>query len=146
MTRVLWSLFPPNTFSQGLKLLSDATLTPQDPSISWSKRAECAPNDDPDCVITICTSTLTDKFHLTTVQWLSDHHFFEFLQNDIYLWLLGTFFLWFVLALYFDNIVPNASRVRKSAFYFLKPGYWTGKGGNRVEGTFYSFPVLCLHN
>uniref|UniRef100_A0A0D3A900 ABC transporter domain-containing protein n=1 Tax=Brassica oleracea var. oleracea TaxID=109376 RepID=A0A0D3A900_BRAOL len=133
MTRVLWSLFPPNTFSQGLKLLSDATLTPQDPSISWSKRAECAPNDDPDCVITICTSTLTDKFHLTTVQWLSDHHFFEFLQNDIYLWLLGTFFLWFVLALYFDNIVPNASRVRKSAFYFLKPGYWTGKGGNRVE-------------
>ncbi|CAN6923811.1 unnamed protein product [Brassica oleracea] len=105
MTRVLWSLFPPNTFSQGLKLLSDATLTPQDPSISWSKRAECAPNDDPDC----------------------------FLQNDIYLWLLGTFFLWFVLALYFDNIVPNASRVRKSAFYFLKPGYWTGKGGNRVE-------------
>ncbi|KAL0689511.1 hypothetical protein Bca4012_089189 [Brassica carinata] len=64
MTRVLWSLFPPNTFSQGLKLLSDATLTPQDPSISW---------------------------------------------------------------------IPNASRVRKSAFYFLKPGYWTGKGGNRVE-------------
>ncbi|CAN6916939.1 unnamed protein product [Brassica oleracea] len=105
MTRVLWSLFPPNTFSQGLKLLSDATSTPQDPGISWSKRAECAPNDDPDC----------------------------FLQNDIYLWLLGTFFLWFVLALYFDNIVPNASRVRKSAFYFLKPGYWTGKGGNRVE-------------
>ncbi|KFK34073.1 hypothetical protein AALP_AA5G099000 [Arabis alpina] len=104
--RALWSLFPPNTFSQGLKLLADATSTPQDPGISWSKRAECAPNDDTDCVISI---------------------------NDIYLWLLGTFFLWFVLALYFDNIVPNASGVRKSIFYFLKPGYWTGKGGNRVE-------------
>ncbi|ESQ45798.1 hypothetical protein EUTSA_v10010099mg [Eutrema salsugineum] len=104
--RALWSLFPPNTFSQGLKLLADATSTPQDPGISWSKRAECGPNDDTDCVITI---------------------------NDIYLWLLGTFFLWFVMALYFDNIVPNASGVRKSIFYFLKPGYWTGKGGNRVE-------------
>ncbi|KAG2311511.1 hypothetical protein Bca52824_023068 [Brassica carinata] len=104
--RVLWSLFPPNTFSRGLKLLSDATSTPQDPGISWSKRAECAPNEDIDCVITI---------------------------NDIYLWLIGTFLLWFVLALYFDNIVPNASGVRKSAFYFVKPGYWTGRGGNRVE-------------
>ncbi|CAH2064996.1 unnamed protein product [Thlaspi arvense] len=104
--RALWSLFPPNTFSQGLKLLAGATSTPQDPGISWSKRAECAPNDETDCVITI---------------------------NDIYLWLLGTFFLWFVMALYFDNIVPNASGVRKSIFYFLKPGYWTGKGGNRVE-------------
>ncbi|KAG7574957.1 AAA+ ATPase domain [Arabidopsis suecica] len=106
MIRSLWSLFPPNTFSQGLKLLADATSTPQDPGISWSKRAECGPNEDTDCVITI---------------------------NDIYLWLLGTFFLWFVLALYFDNITPNASGVRKSIFYFLKPGYWTGKGGNRVE-------------
>ncbi|CAL9247259.1 unnamed protein product [Arabidopsis halleri] len=106
MIRTLWSLFPPNTFSQGLKLLADATSTPQDPGISWSKRAECGPNEDTDCVITI---------------------------NDIYLWLLGTFFLWFVLALYFDNITPNASGVRKSIFYFLKPGYWTGKGGNRVE-------------
>ncbi|XP_056862383.1 ABC transporter A family member 2-like [Raphanus sativus] len=104
--RVLWSLFPPNTFSHGLKLLSDATSTPQDPGISWSKRAECAPNDDIDCVITI---------------------------NDIYLWLIGTFLLWFVLALYFDNIVPSASGVRKSAFYFVKPGYWTGRGGNRLE-------------
>ncbi|AEE78323.1 ABC transporter A family member 2 [Arabidopsis thaliana] len=106
MIRALWSLFPPNTFSQGLKLLADATSTPQDPGISWSKRAECGPNDDTGCVLTI---------------------------NDIYLWLLGTFFLWFVLALYFDNITPNASGVRKSIFYFLKPGYWTGKGGNRVE-------------
>uniref|UniRef100_A0A1J3GNC3 ABC transporter A family member 2 n=1 Tax=Noccaea caerulescens TaxID=107243 RepID=A0A1J3GNC3_NOCCA len=104
--RALWSLFPPNTFSQGLQLLASATSTPQDPGISWSKRAECGPNDNTDCVITI---------------------------NDIYLWLIGTFFLWFVLALYFDNIIPNASGVRKSVFYFLNPGYWTGKGGNRVE-------------
>ncbi|XP_010547807.1 PREDICTED: ABC transporter A family member 2 [Tarenaya hassleriana] len=104
--RALWSLFPPNTFSQGLQLLAAATSTPQDPGISWNDRAECAPNDSSDCVITI---------------------------NDVYLWLVGTFFLWFVLAIYFDNIVPNASGVRKSVFYFLKPGYWTGKGGNRVE-------------
>lgn len=104
--RAIWSLFPPNPFSQGLNLLAGATSTPQDPGISWRRRMECAPNDDSDCVITI---------------------------NDIYLWLIGTFFLWIVLAIYFDNIIPNAFGVRKSIFYFLRPGYWTGKGGNKVE-------------
>lgn len=47
---------------------------------------------------------------------------------------MSTFFLWFVLAIYLDNIIPNVSGVRKSMFYFLNPGYWTGKGGNKVKG------------
>lgn len=59
-----------------------------------------------------------------------------FWQNKIYIWLAGTFFFWFVLAIYFDNIIPNISGVRKSFFYFLKPSYWTGKEGNKVEGIF----------
>ena len=49
-------------------------------------------------------------------------------------WLISTFFLWFLLAMYLDNIIPNANGVRKSVFYFLRPSYWTGKGGNKVEG------------
>ncbi|XP_015883555.3 ABC transporter A family member 2 [Ziziphus jujuba] len=103
--QAVWSLFPPNLLAEALNLLSGATATPQDTGISWSRRGECAPNDT-ECVITI---------------------------NDIYYWLLGTFILWFILAIYLDNIIPNVSGVRKSVFYFLKPGYWTGKGGNKVE-------------
>ncbi|KAH9719770.1 ABC transporter A family member 2 [Citrus sinensis] len=103
--RTIWSLFPPNLLAEALQLLSDATETPQDIGISWSRRAECAPNDT-ECVITI---------------------------NDIYIWLVATFFVWFILAIYLDNIIPNAAGVRKSTFYFLKPGYWTGKGGNKTE-------------
>ncbi|KAF3437772.1 hypothetical protein FNV43_RR20528 [Rhamnella rubrinervis] len=103
--RSLWSLFPPNLLAKALNLLADATATPQDVGISWSRRGECAPNDD-ECVITI---------------------------NDIYMWLLATFLLWFLLAIYFDNILQNVSGVRKSVFYFLNPGYWTGKGGSKVE-------------
>ncbi|KAK9040034.1 hypothetical protein V6N11_015214 [Hibiscus sabdariffa] len=102
----IWSLFPPNLLAQALNILSDATSTPQDIGLSWSRRTECAPNDD-DCVITI---------------------------NDIYIWLVATFFVWFVLAIYFDNIIPNASGVRKPMFYFLRPGYWTGNGGKEEEG------------
>ncbi|KAH1254766.1 ABC transporter A family member 2 [Glycine max] len=85
-TRNLWSLFPPNLFSQGINVLSDAVATSEDKGVSWSKRGECALNKT-DCVITI---------------------------DDIYKWLAATFFLWFVLAIYFDNIIPNASGVRKS--------------------------------
>ncbi|KAK3035661.1 hypothetical protein RJ639_032533, partial [Escallonia herrerae] len=103
--RIIWSLFPPNLLAEALQLLSDATSTPQDPGISWSRRTKCAPNDE-ECVITI---------------------------NDIYIWLVSTFFVWFILAIYFDNVIPNSSGVRKSVFYFLKPGYWTGNGGNKVE-------------
>ncbi|XP_059643934.1 ABC transporter A family member 2-like [Cornus florida] len=103
--RIIWSIFPPNLLAQALTLLSDATSTPEDNGISWSRRAKCAPNDT-ECVITI---------------------------NEIYIWLVSTFFLWFFLAIYFDNIMPNSSGVRKSLFYFLNPGYWTGKDGNKVE-------------
>ncbi|XP_039005388.1 ABC transporter A family member 2-like isoform X2 [Hibiscus syriacus] len=102
----IWSLFPPNLLAEALNLLSEATNTPQDIGVSWSRRTECAPNDD-ECIITI---------------------------NDIYIWLVATFFVWFVLAIYFDNIIPNASGVRRPVFYFLMPGYWTGKGGKEEEG------------
>lgn len=50
--RIIWSLFPPNLLAEALSLLADATSTPQDPGINWSRRADCAPNDL-ECVITI---------------------------------------------------------------------------------------------
>ncbi|KAJ4974684.1 hypothetical protein NE237_007858 [Protea cynaroides] len=103
--RVIWSLFPPNLLAQALNLLSTATGTAGASGISWSARAKCPPST-PDCVLTI---------------------------DGVYRWLLSTFFLWFLLAIYFDNIIPDSSGVRKSLFYFLKPGYWTGKGGDKVE-------------
>ncbi|KVH98695.1 ABC transporter A family member 2-like [Cynara cardunculus var. scolymus] len=103
--RIIWSFFPPNLLAKVLQLLSDATAAPEDPGISWSGIGKCAPNDT-DCLITV---------------------------NDIYIWLVATFILWVSLAIYFDNILPNSSGVRKPSFYFLNPGYWSGRGGDRVE-------------
>ncbi|XVF51956.1 hypothetical protein PTKIN_Ptkin04bG0225700 [Pterospermum kingtungense] len=108
----IWSFFPPNLLAQALKLLADATSTPDGKGISWTSRTKCAPYEQ-GCVLTI---------------------------NDIYIWLVATFFVWVVLAIYLDNIIPNASGVRKSLFYFLRPGYWTGKGGGKEEeGGIFSF-------
>lgn len=103
--RGIWAFFPPNLLAVGLKLLADATSTPGDPGVSWTGRTKCVANDDTDCLISI---------------------------NDIYKWLILTFALWFLLAIYFDNIIPK-SGVRKSLFYFLNPGYWTGKGENKLQ-------------
>ncbi|KAH8940361.1 hypothetical protein BDL97_15G085100 [Sphagnum fallax] len=104
--RALWSLFPPNLLAIGLNYLGDATSTAQDPGISWSNRGKCSYRNE-DCVLTM---------------------------NGIYLWLLATFFLWFVLAIYFDNVLPDVNGVRKSWFYFLSISYWTGKGTKQKEG------------
>ncbi|KAF9667756.1 hypothetical protein SADUNF_Sadunf15G0056500 [Salix dunnii] len=103
--RFIWSFFPPNLLAQAVNLLSDATSTPEALGISWKGRSKCPPDTD-DCVMTI---------------------------NDVYTWLICLFFLWFALAIYFDNIFPNVSGVRKSVIYFFNPGYWTGKGGGKVE-------------
>ncbi|XP_010667296.1 ABC transporter A family member 2 isoform X2 [Beta vulgaris subsp. vulgaris] len=103
--RVIWSLYPPNLFAKALHTLTKASRIHQDSGMSWSQRTRCAPNDD-NCILTM---------------------------NDIFIWLLGTSVMWFVLALYFDNIIPNPNGVRKSVFYFMYPGYWTGKGGSKAE-------------
>ncbi|CAL9062721.1 unnamed protein product [Musa banksii] len=103
--RVIWSLFPPNLLAKALDLLGNETATSEDEGISWGRRGECT-TYEPDCTITI---------------------------EDIYKWLISTFFVWFILAIYFDNIIPNSNGVRKSMFYFLNPSYWTGNDGNKVE-------------
>jgi len=104
--RILWSFFPPNLLAIGLKYLGDATSTKQDPGIHWSNRGQCSYRNE-DCVLTM---------------------------NGIYFWLLGTFCLWFVLAIYFDNVFPDVNGVRKPWFYFLSISYWTGQGTKKSEG------------
>ncbi|PHT46221.1 ABC transporter A family member 2 [Capsicum baccatum] len=103
--RIYWSLFPPNLLTIGLQLLMDATESPKDPGINWSNMAKCLPRS-PGCVTTM---------------------------SDVFILHVKTFFFWFILAIYFDNIIPNVSGVRKSKIYFLYPGYWTGNGGSNVK-------------
>ncbi|GMN45684.1 hypothetical protein TIFTF001_014866 [Ficus carica] len=103
--RTGWSFFPPNLLTKALWLLSDATSSPRDAGISWRRISKCSPNDA-ECLITI---------------------------NDIFRWFVATFFLWSVLAIYLDNILPDEYGVRKSFYYFLNSRYWTGRAGNREQ-------------
>ncbi|XP_059299913.1 ABC transporter A family member 2-like isoform X1 [Lycium ferocissimum] len=73
--------------------------------ISWSRLSQCDIDDE-----AYCYSIL---------------HYYR--------WLVATFFLWLVLAIYLDNIIPNSAGVRKPFYYFLKPGYWTGRGEEKFK-------------
>lgn len=57
----------------------------------------------------------------------------DLVQGAIYNWLFGRFFVWFILAIYFDNVLPDVNGVRKPFFYFVWPSYWTGRARNASE-------------
>lgn len=57
LSQIIWSIFPPNLLAKAIWLLTNATSTPQDVGIRWSRRAICTPNDA-ECVITIVSSKL----------------------------------------------------------------------------------------
>ncbi|XP_058181547.1 ABC transporter A family member 2-like isoform X1 [Rhododendron vialii] len=114
--KIIWSLFPPNLLSKALGILSGAA--DKKDGINWSKRSMCFDRSSSDSLAKSCIVTM----------------------NNIFAMYIATFFLWFVVAIYLDNIIPNSSGVRKPIFYFLNPGYWTGKGGNKIEeGGIFSF-------
>lgn len=52
--RIIWSFFPPNLLAEALTLLSEAS-EPDTDGLSWSRRAECSPNNN-GCVVTIVCS------------------------------------------------------------------------------------------
>eukprot|EP00245_Coleochaete_scutata_P012781 TRINITY_DN5005_c0_g1_i1.p1 TRINITY_DN5005_c0_g1~~TRINITY_DN5005_c0_g1_i1.p1 ORF type:complete len:1006 (-),score=193.03 TRINITY_DN5005_c0_g1_i1:975-3992(-) len=109
---VMFSIFPPNLLAIALKYLGDATSTKEDPGISWAGRKECSFNNDfgaSTCVLTM---------------------------HGIYSWLIGTFCLWLVLALYLDNVLPDVNGVRKTLWFFLSPSYWTGRGAPTATSTY----------
>ncbi|KAL6662135.1 hypothetical protein ACP70R_001519 [Stipagrostis hirtigluma subsp. patula] len=111
--RIVWSLFPPDVFAKGLDILGRATKIKVSAGINVGSA-------------NLLRRTVLSLLYAQTL-------------DDIYKWLISTFFLWFVLAIYFDNIIPNVNGVRKSVFYFLMPSYWTGKGGKMQEGGLFSF-------
>eukprot|EP00246_Nothoceros_aenigmaticus_P013513 TRINITY_DN4700_c0_g1_i2.p1 TRINITY_DN4700_c0_g1~~TRINITY_DN4700_c0_g1_i2.p1 ORF type:complete len:623 (-),score=94.49 TRINITY_DN4700_c0_g1_i2:787-2430(-) len=104
--QTIWSLFPPNLLAVALQHFGEATATKQDKGISWKKRYDC-PEQKLDCAITL---------------------------GAVYNWLIALFIVFFLLALYFDNVLPDVNGVKRPCYYFLQPSYWTGKATNSSEG------------
>eukprot|EP01117_Protostelium_nocturnum_P005730 TRINITY_DN2068_c0_g1_i1.p1 TRINITY_DN2068_c0_g1~~TRINITY_DN2068_c0_g1_i1.p1 ORF type:complete len:1746 (+),score=587.77 TRINITY_DN2068_c0_g1_i1:107-5344(+) len=53
--------------------------------------------------------------------------------REAYLWLILDFFLYLLIALYLDNVLPNAYGTKRPWYYFVTPSYWTGKARPRTD-------------
>uniref|UniRef100_A0A803M190 ABC transporter domain-containing protein n=1 Tax=Chenopodium quinoa TaxID=63459 RepID=A0A803M190_CHEQI len=101
--KIIKHILPFIPFGRAVDMLTTASSS--DPGMSWKGRNNCP--QDPDEVQQEC----------------------DFTMDGIYIRLIGAFFLWLLVALYLDNILPSENGIPKSPFYFLNPGYWTGRGG-----------------
>ncbi|KAH7282435.1 hypothetical protein KP509_35G030600 [Ceratopteris richardii] len=102
--QIIWSFFPPNLLAIALYYLGRATTNEQDPGISWENRKVCSFSES-DCVLTM---------------------------EKIFVWLMATFLLWLLSAIYIDNVLP-VNGVRKPWLYFLKVSYWTGASTIQIK-------------
>jgi ABC-type multidrug transport system ATPase subunit len=96
--QIAFSFLPPNLLTKGLNDLGALTATDSSEGIKWS-------NIQDYCF----DRALCDP---------------NFSLRRIYEWLIGLFFLYGGLTLYFDNVVPDPQGVRKPLYYFLMPSYW----------------------
>ncbi|KAI3914735.1 hypothetical protein MKW98_001971 [Papaver atlanticum] len=111
--RILWNFFPPNIFGQEVTKLNTASMTGN--GIAWSGINKCPLPGVP------CSTMVRVSLK----------------------WNLANLVVWFFLALYLDNVIPNSSGVRKSVIYFLNPGYWTGSSAG---GSTSDIPLLDEKN
>ncbi|KAL9243221.1 hypothetical protein vseg_017134 [Gypsophila vaccaria] len=96
---------PPTLLAHAIAMLIGDPESRNKHEIGWKELAKC-PSDS------ICVLTM----------------------NDVYIRLIYTFFCWFLLALYFDNVIPSPNGTGKTLIYFLNPRYWTGRGRNTAQG------------
>ena len=109
----LFLLLPWNAFSKGMRDLGRATPTPDSPGLAWSERdsycrnprRDGAPLFDPDRYINNnCVLSLGEVYGYLACLWLG----------------------YFVLAIYFDQVIADKNGVKRSPLFFLNPNYWRG--------------------
>eukprot|EP00741_Cyanophora_paradoxa_P000093 tig00000057_g89.t1 len=94
-----FALLPMCLLGKGLKDLGDVSSKQSDVGLRWAERMDA-------------------KVTASDNNWS---------MNNTYQWLILDFFLYLVLALYLDNVIPSHYGQTKGPFYFLYPSYWTGK-------------------
>jgi len=107
----VFAIMPWNLFAKGLGDLGMATVTKESPGLRWEERySYCkfgvSPQDQTyssdTYVIYQCKMPLGEVFELLTLLW----------------------FVYLVLAMYADRVLPNEHGVRLPVYFFLQPSFW----------------------
>ncbi|PNW72975.1 hypothetical protein CHLRE_14g613950v5 [Chlamydomonas reinhardtii] len=116
---IIFSLLPWDLLAKGFQDLGAATVG-TNPGLDWTDRSRYCQNiANPD-----------DQPPYNPRQ---EYRSYECVMslNTIYGIFIALWLGYFVLAVYFDNIVPNEFGVSKPFYYFLDPGYWFASWGRK---------------
>ncbi|GAX81954.1 hypothetical protein CEUSTIGMA_g9382.t1 [Chlamydomonas eustigma] len=109
----IFSLFPWSTLAKGVADLGSATVSSSSPGLQWSQRKSYCLNI-PNTNDQFAYNPNQEYISFTCVMPLDTIY-------DVYIALWVGYFL---LAIYFDNILPNEFNVRRPLWYPLLPSYW----------------------
>eukprot|EP01025_Chloroclados_australasicus_P050566 TRINITY_DN5830_c0_g3_i2.p1 TRINITY_DN5830_c0_g3~~TRINITY_DN5830_c0_g3_i2.p1 ORF type:complete len:1015 (-),score=90.81 TRINITY_DN5830_c0_g3_i2:310-3354(-) len=109
----IFTLLPWSLFSKGISDLGTATSSSDSPGIRWSQRFSYCKNWEESDRESYKSSS--DVYvDLTCV----------FSLGQIYLIFLAQWFVYFILAMYLDCVIPNENGVRRPPWYVFMPTYW----------------------
>ncbi|KAL3145244.1 hypothetical protein ABBQ32_000989 [Trebouxia sp. C0010 RCD-2024] len=111
---VIFTLLPWSVFVKALQDLGDA-VTGQQPGIDWQNRfSYCHDLNAQQAAAQPYTAAYRDNQCVMSI-------------GDCLLVLLALWIIFFVAAVYLDNVWPNEHGVRRRPWFFLQPGYWQPK-------------------
>lgn len=127
----IFSIFPWSMLAKGSIDLGDASANDNDPGISWSNRGNTGQNggycQDIDDIVQ------QNIFLAQQGQEAAQNNYYDFdcvwPLPRLYIILFFQMVLYFVLAVYLDNVLADEDGVRRKPWYFLTPSYWSGSSG-----------------
>eukprot|EP01024_Parvocaulis_polyphysoides_P015911 TRINITY_DN1703_c0_g2_i9.p1 TRINITY_DN1703_c0_g2~~TRINITY_DN1703_c0_g2_i9.p1 ORF type:complete len:796 (-),score=106.72 TRINITY_DN1703_c0_g2_i9:746-3133(-) len=109
----IFSLLPWSLFAKGILDLGKATSTSEEPGLKWNQQYSYCKN---------LNEQEREEFVTSEDTYVDQECVFSL--GYIYLIFLGEWIVYFILAVYLDNVIPNENGVRRSPWFFLLPTYW----------------------
>jgi len=127
----VFSIFPWSMLAKGSIDLGDASANDNDPGISWSNKGGTGQHggycQDIDDIVQ------QNIFLAQQGQEAAQNNYYDFdcvwPLPRLYIILFFQMVLYFVLAVYLDNILADEDGVKRKPWYFLTPSYWSGSSG-----------------
>jgi len=106
-----FAIFPWNLLGKSLSDLGGASATEQSPGIAWSER------------YSYCVNWESDDRPPATPNVYKDYSCVISIGEILEIWAVEVF-VYFVFAIYLDNILKNENGLRRPPWYFFMPAYW----------------------
>lgn len=106
---IIFTLFPWNPFTKGMNDLGSATTVNEIPGLSWSERYSYCINSAGSDECENARAEYDRFYDCNCVMPL----------GDLYGYFFALYVLYFLLAIYLENVIPNGMGVKNSPLYFL---------------------------